>query len=771
MSQSTDDSIDAIRVLHVDDEPDFADLTATFLEREDDRIEVRTATAPEEGLDILADHEIDCVVSDYEMPRTNGVEFLEAVRETYPDLPFVLFTGKGSEEVASEAVSAGVTDYLQKRGSGVAGQYELLARRITSAVEANRSSRLLKERTRRLETLISNLPGMVYRALNEPGWPMKTVEGEVEALTGYPADAIQTNDVVWGKEVIHPDDREPVWEAVQEALAEDRPFEVTYRITTRDGDTKWMWERGRGVYDEGGDRSVLEGFITDITERKSYQGRLEEEQQFVQSILRSLPDPIYAIDTDGYPIRWNERFEAVSGYSGDEIERMHVTDFVPEEEVERIAATFDPILEERRSMTVESVVETKDGDRIPFELTGGPLEDADGTLRGITGIGRDITERKDRERKLEALNRATQRLLTGEHPQEVAEIGVELARDVIGLDVNAVHLYDETSEELRPIAATDPVSDLVGEPPTFTAGDSIAWRVFERGEARAVDSVREDPDIYNPDTQIRSELYLPLDEYGILIAGSTSPAAFDQQDVVLGEILARNVTMALEHVERTDQIRARERELARRNDQLEQFASIISHDLRNPLSVAEGNLELSRADDDDEYLTAVADAHDRMRALIEDLLTLAREGDDTADFEPVDLGAILEDCWRNVETADATLINDADGTVRGDESRLKQLFENLVRNAVEHGGEDVTITVGELDDRKGFYFEDDGPGIPPDERDDVFEAGYSTSHDGTGFGLSIVDRIVEAHGWEIDITDRRNGGVRFEITGTEFIDR
>jgi PAS domain S-box-containing protein len=770
MSPSTGESIDTIRVLHVDDEPGFADLSATFLERGDSRMEVRTATTPDAGLDILAGNRIDCVVSDYEMPGTNGIEFLEAIRETHPDLPFVLFTGKGSEEVASEAISAGVTDYLQKQGTGVAEQYELLARRIANAVEATRSSRLLKERTRRLETLISNLPGMVYRTLNDPSWPMETVEGEVEALTGYPPEAIETNEVVWGTEVVHPEDRESMWEAVQESLAEDRPFEVTYRIITGDGRTKWVWERGRGVYNDEGELSALEGFITDLTERKKYEKQLKEEQQFVQSILRSLPDPLYAIDTDGYPIRWNEQFEAVSGYSGDEIEGMHVTDFVPQEEVERITGTFDPILEGRRPVTIESIIETKDGDRIPFELAGGPLEDATGNLRGITGIGRDITERKDRERKLEALNRATRRLLSGKEPEEVAKIGVELAQDVVGLEVNAVHLYDESSKELRPVAATDRVSDFIGEPPTLTPGDSIAWRVYEEGEARAVDSVQDHPDIYNPETQLQSELYLPLDEYGILIAGSPTSAAFDEQDVLLGEILACNVTMALEHVERTEQLREREQELARRNEQLEQFASIISHDLRNPLSVAEGRLELGRAEHDNEHLVAVGDAHERMRALIEDLLTLAREGDDIDDFEPVDLGAVLESCWTNVETAAATLSSDTDRTVRGDKSRLKQLFENLLRNAVEHGGDEVTITIGELGDREGIYIEDDGSGIPPEERKNVFEGGYSTSNDGTGFGLNIVEEIVEAHGWEIAVTESHTGGARFEITGMTFVD-
>lgn len=104
--------VDTISILHIDDEPSFSDLVATFLEREDDRITVQTATSPKEGLDIFANSSLDCIVSDYEMPQMDGLDVLKEVREKHPDLPFILYTGKGSEEIASEAVSAGVTDYL-----------------------------------------------------------------------------------------------------------------------------------------------------------------------------------------------------------------------------------------------------------------------------------------------------------------------------------------------------------------------------------------------------------------------------------------------------------------------------------------------------------------------------------------------------------------------------------------------------------------------------------------------------------------------------------
>lgn len=133
-----------IRILHVDDEPDLADLTATFLTRENDRFEIETATNVAEGLDLLNQSVFDCIVSDYDMPGQNGIEFLEAVREEYLDLPFILFTGKGSEEVASDAISAGVSDYLQKGSS--TDRYALLANRITNLVTQYRAEGQLETR-------------------------------------------------------------------------------------------------------------------------------------------------------------------------------------------------------------------------------------------------------------------------------------------------------------------------------------------------------------------------------------------------------------------------------------------------------------------------------------------------------------------------------------------------------------------------------------------------------------------------------------------------
>lgn len=220
------------------------------------------------------------------------------------------------------------------------------------------------------------------------------------------------------------------------------------------------------------------------------------------------------------------------------------------------------------------------------------------------------------------------------------------------------------------------------------------------------------------------------------------------------------------YVDLTEQKR-REAELVRQNDRLDAFTSVVSHDLRNPLNVATGRLELAKDECDSEHLTEVERSLQRMESLIEDLLELARHGEAGGEREPVEVAAVIERCWANVETSGGSLETDLSKTVLADKSRFKQLFENLFRNAIEHGGDSVTVRMGELSD--GLYVEDNGPGIPEADRSDVFTPGYSSHDEGTGFGLSIVKEIVEAHGWEITITEGSEGGARFEITGVESV--
>lgn len=216
--------------------------------------------------------------------------------------------------------------------------------------------------------------------------------------------------------------------------------------------------------------------------------------------------------------------------------------------------------------------------------------------------------------------------------------------------------------------------------------------------------------------------------------------------------------------------RRRVRELERQNDRLDEFARIVSHDIRNPLIVAMGNLNLAREEVEREELDTAERSLDRVWELVDELLAVARKGRRIEERKELKLAIVANEAWAHVETAGATLEIESSDLVDADKARLMQLFENLFRNAVEHGSadadtahaddRDLTVRVGVTDE--GFYVEDDGQGLPT-EREELFAPGFTTTAEGTGFGLSIVESIVLAHGWEIRATTGRDGGARFEI--------
>jgi|AntDeeMinimDraft_4_1070355.scaffolds.fasta_scaffold03218_3 PAS domain S-box-containing protein len=739
----------SIQVLHVDDDLDLTNLVGNYLERKDTQIELQTAASIDEGLSIVSEGNIDCIISDYDMSNKTGVEFLRSVRKQDKNLPFILFTGKGSEEVASEAISMGVTDYIQKKTA--TSQYALLANRIRNAVESVWAQ---NERDRHLEAIETAREGISI--LDEDGYFVYVNQAYAD-LYGY-----QPNEILgehW--EFLSPADEIPyTYEEILPILNESGYW---HGVTTG-----LRADQSTFVEDQVLARTNADGVVCtvrNITEQEENKKELKQTNVLLSTLFDALPVGVLAEDDNRDVMAVNQQlyeFFEVSGSPSEAIGKdceqfaskvselvVDSTEFV--EQINTVASEGEPIEE-------DEIVRTNGQ---TFERSYQPIEFAGGD--GHLWVYYDATDRTNHERQLKALNKTSQDLMAAKTHNKVCEIGTKAARDILGLQLNGIHLYDENKSGLVPMATTDGLTDLIGEPPVLTGDNSIAWRVYNKGDALALDNVHTDPDRYNPDTLIRSEIYLPIGDYGILIGGSTESEQFDDQDIVLGEILAGNINTALEQVSQTQQLQARERELTRQNERLEEFTSVVSHDIQNPLTVAAGNLQLAIENNDSEYLNKVKRAHDRMEALVDNLLTLAQEGANTADITPVSLTELSEGCWQNVETSTATLNVTTNSIVFADKNRLKQLFENLFANAVEHGGE--TVTVGALED--GFYVSDDGPGIPVDERDQVFKFGHSTSDSGTGFGLNIVKEIVETHDWKISVTEEETGGARFEITGVE----
>jgi len=777
---------DTIRLLHVDDEPDFAETAAAFLERENDRLRVETASDAEEALERLEASAFDCIVSDYDMPGRNGIEFLEAVREECPELPLILFTGKGSEEVASDAISAGVTDYLQKEGG--TDQYTLLANRVQNAVSARQSATEAKRRRHRLEQILKTVPSCVVQ-LDRDGQFVFANQRAVDVL-GLSQSEVKDrayNDPDWD---IRDLDGDPIPDAelpFRQVLDTGEPlYDARHKIHWPDGTEKVLSVNSAPLFDDDGAVESVVCTLTDITDQRERKHDLQETERRLQLALEASETGVWEWDCETNEVAWSDTLERLMGFEPGEFDGTlsAVFDVIHPEDRPEVREQMEHAVETDGIYDGEFRVIDADGDVRWGSVRGQPIEHDGSTL--MVGVHHDITEQKERERELEVMKRRLEAILENTttpmfmKDDEGRYIFVNHGyREMAGLTDEEI--IGRTDAELFPEEMADTV--WANDRAVLQTGQplEVEERIVIDGESRQYLSTK----VPIHDTGERSDPDSPVAVFGV----------------------ASNIT----------DIRNQEQELQRERDRLAEFASVVSHDLRSPLSVAQGRLKLARTTGDESHLEQIETALDRMERIIDDVLLLARQGQDIQETGPVSLRDAAADAWEMVsqDTPDGELTfpdtDGREGTIIADRPRLLQLLENLLRNSVEHGAPSsrmesdnsvehgsteppsqaqtsvnhgatssqpkpgdaadrgdggVTVTVGTT--AEGFYVADDGPGVPDDERETLFEAGYSTSEDGSGFGLAIVDRIADAHGWSIDVAESADGGARFEITGVEF---
>ena len=774
------------RLLVVDPEGERSE-TAAEVDGELEDASVTTASSVADALATLTVGAADCVVTDHRPPEVDAVELLEAIDEFDPSIPVILYPRDGSETLAAAAIRAGVTDYVP-RSDGI----EALVERVAPLRDASGTFDCCQ--------VVESVADVV--TVWEPDRPSAELDAELCDALGcrYDDCSLMTVETVRADGVAVSNTAELVYRAVELGTISGE-----WCCETADGEQTTLALHLESVPHFEGRRIVVVG--RNVTEQARRERRLRSFREAVDQAGHSM----YVTSPDGTIQYVNPAFERTTGFDADEAVGENPRILKSGVHDKAFYADLWGTILSGKVWSGQLVNRRRNGERYVINQTIAPIESAEGEIEQFVAVNADVTAQKHRERQLRELHRAVREWLSADSREAAATLACRHVENVLGLELIGVSLYNESTDALEHAGWSQASAALFEEPPTFERGSSVAWRVYDSGDAEFYDDVQQVPHVYNPETPVRSEIVLPLGDHGVLLVASTSTSAFDEWDRTIAKVVAANLEATFDRI-------ARERTLAAKNERLEGFARVISHDLRNPLGVASGTVDQVKATGDLDPLDRVETAHDRIATIIDELLILAREGAAVGSPAPVSVESVVEAAWRVVDTRDATLAFEGDDEWRmmADENRLRQLLENLFRNALEHGtaggdassegedasfggedtssegedasfgGEDTSsgdedassgdliVRVGPLhrnpltDDADGgrpvgFYVEDTGPGIPADDRDRVLETGYTTSADGTGLGLSIVSTVVEAHGWHLELGESEEGGARFEI--------
>ncbi|WP_128475731.1 PAS domain S-box protein [Halorussus pelagicus] len=514
-----------------------------------------------------------------------------------------------------------------------------------------------------------------------------------------------------------------IWEKYHEAM--DSQSSVNFDLYY---DPLDLWAEINAYPSETG----LSVYFVDISERVE----TERELSRYRRIIETINDGVYTVNPEGRFTLVNEAYTEMLGYDREELLGAPVSKVVNED----VAATArdieaEQVAGERDAPTLEAELRTADGDTVVAEATFALLSLENGDYERI-GVVRDVTERREYERRIEDQRERYRRLV------EAAPVAI------LTCDANA-----------RIALANDAAATLF-ESEGNLVGKSVLQFVHDDDRAETDDRLHSV--LESREAVSSTEIKLRTAE-GTTRHAITTCVPISHEDDPAVQVVLTDITARKRYEQRLNETVA---ELERSNERLDRFASMLAHELRNPLNVAQ--LYVRRiASEDANAVRQVADALDRIEEMIDVLLVLAKGRDVAECQQTVALDEVATEAWNRLDIERAMLDVNLARSVRGDRNPIQHLFENLFRNALEHAGDDVTVRVGGFEG--GFFVADDGPGIPETERESVFDAGHSSA-DGLGLGLTYVKRLAETYDWDCAVTESESGGARFEFTGVEFAD-
>jgi len=761
-------------------------------------------------LDALERTAVSCVVAAPGVPDCDVVALLDAVRERSPELPFVVLDGTADPELAAAVLARDATDYVDTRAETY--RPELATRRVEAAAARYRAERTAEspprtppvERTAELAAsrekyrqLVETAPDAIFIVDAETGRILDTNEA-AEQLLDKPREEI----VGMHQTELHPaSERERYRRLFEEHIERGGASRVDDDFYVVDDDGREIPVEISAGITEIRDRTLNQAVFRDVTARKQREATLESLREVTRDLMAAETKPEIceiavetAQDVLGLPIsgiHLLDESESALRPAAMTAEAERLFDDIPvfrageglAWQVYRAGSPrlYEDVGERPDAYNPETPIQTEMilplGDHGVF--TSGSLESERITesklvLAKILAANiQTALDRAERERKIE---------------RQRDELRAELEEVFERIDDGFFALDDEW----RLTYLNERAERLLGAGGRELRG-RVVWEAFPALEASAGDEA------FRRAAETQQQ--------------TTEEAYFERLDAWLEFHVYPSETGLSVYFRDVTERKRRERRLERQNARLESFASMVAHEFRNPLSIAQIYLETARSGDESAF-DDVAVALDRMEEMIDVLLIMTRGSASVADAETVALGEVAAEAWSDLSVGSSELVVESDLLLRAEQHHLRHLLANLFQNSVEHGStgtqpaaEDVprtssdaahqnpedsedavehgstgtqsptdtvedgssgtdglTVRVGALAGGDGFYVEDDGPGIPEPERERVFEAGYTTDDNGIGLGLTFIAQLADAYGWEYALTEGTDGGARFEFT-------
>lgn len=763
------------RILHVDPDEDAGQQVVTTL----GEASVQLVSSGGDALSALDEKSVDCLVSEYTLPDMDGLDLLEAVRDDGVSVPFILYTDAGSEDLASAAITAGVTEYVKKTRSDALSELE---RRIEDIVREQGRVEISANKADEFQTLVEDIRDQAIFLLDREGHVASWNRG-AENIKGY------TEDEILGQHFSTFYTEDDVEQGIpEECLAQAREegrVEIEGWRVRKDGSRFWASVVITALRDVQGDVRGFVKFTRNLTEQRRREEQLRREHGLTKRLLTTVPTGIIIHDADGNLLRANARAEEILDISKMGLEpkaeseyglTLYNIDGTPLDDgthpVKQVFSTGEPVFNR------EIVIERSDGSYVCVSVNSVPLFDENDDIERVITAGQDITALKEQEQQLyetkleleqtvDELQETNRELLQTENRFEALTENSSFT--VISIDgTSTVQYANETVED---IFGYEP-DELVGEPVTKLMPEGMRPKHRE-----AVEHYLETGDRH-------------LDWGWLELPGRHKSGLEIQLGLSFGDTVVNGDHLFTGVIRDITEQKERQRELERRreeltelvdelersNAELEEFAYVVSHDLKEPLRMVTSYLELLERryqdnldEDANEFIEFAIDGADRMRRMIDDLLAYSRVGRNEVDREPVDCGAIVDDVLASLpDTENVTVTTENLPTVAGTRTHLIKLFQNLISNAIKYNdSESVTIQISATR-RDGWWriaVADNGPGIPPAYQDTIFNLFTSVGTDGgTGVGLSICRKVVEQHGGSIWVESEPGEGTTFFFT-------